>query len=107
MGIEQTLNERRQTHGDFGRVAKLHVELIECFRTHSTNTWEVDYIETQMVALDMILHKIARIGSGKVDEIDHWRDIAGYATLVVKELEKQRVLISRPELEEIPGLEGI
>lgn len=92
MKIEQTLNERRKTHGDFGRVAKLHVELTECFRTYSTNTWEVDYIEAQMVALDMILHKLARIGSGKVDEIDHWRDIAGYATLVVKELEKQREL---------------
>ena len=99
MEIEPTLNERRETHGDFGRVAKLHVELIECFRTYSTNTWEVDYIEVQMVALDMILHKIARIGSGKVDEIDHWRDIAGYAALVVKELEKQRSFIPPPELE--------
>ncbi|WP_086302598.1 DUF6378 domain-containing protein [Campylobacter vicugnae] len=92
MEIEETLNERRETHGDFGSVAKLNIMLKECFRTHSTNTWEVDYIEDQMVALNMIFHKLSRIGCGKIDEIDHWRDIAGYATLVVKELEKQREL---------------
>ena len=88
MNINNTLEERSKTHGDFSRVAKLHIELMECFRTYSTNTWEVDYSEPQMVALDMILHKLARIGSGNPDEIDHWRDIAGYATLVVKELQK-------------------
>lgn len=88
MEIEQTLNERRETHGDFGRVAKLNIELLECFKTHSTNSWEVDYTEEQMVALNMIFHKLSRIGCGNPDEIDHWRDIAGYATLVVKEFEK-------------------
>ena len=41
-----------------------------------------------MVALDMIFHKLARIGCGNNREIDHWRDIAGYATLVENELEK-------------------
>lgn len=99
MEIEQTLNERGKTHGDFGRVSKLNIELSESFRTHSINTWEVDYIEVQMVALNMIFHKLSRIGCGNPDEIDHWRDIAGYATLVAKELEKQRSFISPPELE--------
>ena len=88
MDMNKTLTERRETHGDFSRVSKLHIELLEAFKTFSWNNWEVDYSEPQMVALDMILHKLARIGSGNVDEIDHWRDIAGYATLVVKELEK-------------------
>ena len=88
MGIEQTLADRSKSHGEFCKVAKLHTELIECFKTHSTNSWEVDYNEAQMVALDMIFHKLSRIGCGNNREIDHWRDIAGYATLVVKELDK-------------------
>ncbi len=36
----------------------------------------------------MIAHKIASILAGDPNEIDHWRDIAGYATLIVKELER-------------------
>lgn len=88
MAIEEILANRRKSHGEFCEVAKLHTQLIECFKTHSTNTWEVDYNEAQMVALDMIFHKLSRIGCGNNREIDHWRDIAGYATLVVKELDK-------------------
>ena len=88
MDINKTLTERKETHGEFNRVSRLHVELLEAFKTFSWNNWEVDYLEPQMVALDMILHKLSRIGCGNPDETDHWRDIAGYATLVVKELEK-------------------
>ena len=38
----------------------------------------------------MILHKVARIMAGNPKEADHWRDIAGYATLAVKELEREQ-----------------
>jgi hypothetical protein len=30
----------------------------------------------------MIVHKIGRIVNGNPDKVDHWDDIAGYATLV-------------------------
>ena len=88
MEIENILAGRKKSHGEFCKVAKLHTELIECFKTHSTNTWEVDYNEAQIVALDMIFHKLSRIGCGNNREIDHWMDIAGYASLVGKELDK-------------------
>lgn len=94
MNINKTLEDRAKTHGEYTKVAKLNIELLECFKINSANSWEVDYIEAQMVALNMIFHKLSRIGCGNPDEIDHWRDIAGYATLVVKELET-----SSPELE--------
>ena len=38
----------------------------------------------------MILHKIGRIVAGDEREVDHWQDIAGYATLAVKELEREQ-----------------
>jgi DNA primase len=41
----------------------------------------------QREALEMIAQKISRALHGNPHEVDHWRDIAGYATLVVNELE--------------------
>jgi hypothetical protein len=35
----------------------------------------------------MILMKLARVIAGNPNEPDHWRDIAGYAELVVRSLE--------------------
>ena len=35
----------------------------------------------------MIAHKLGRICAGDPDFPDHYKDIAGYATLVAKELE--------------------
>ena len=45
-----------------------------------------DLTDVQKEALDMIAHKIARILAGNQDNKDHWDDIAGYASLVSKEL---------------------
>jgi len=40
-------------------------------------------------ALEMILHKIARILNGNPNYADSWQDIAGYAQLIVKRLNEQ------------------
>ena len=45
-----------------------------------------DLTDVQKEALDMIAHKIARILAGNQDNKDHWDDIAGYASLVLREL---------------------
>ena len=47
-----------------------------------------DLTDVQKEALDMIAHKIARILAGNQDNKDHWDDIAGYASLVSKELDQ-------------------
>jgi DNA repair ATPase RecN len=41
---------------------------------------------SQREALDMIQHKIGRILNGDQTYDDSWKDIAGYATLIVNEL---------------------
>ena len=80
--INEILSTRAITHGDFKEQALIARMLKNVFwRTNNALTF------TQGEAIDMILHKIARIGAGNPNEIDHWRDIAGYALLVVKELE--------------------
>lgn len=44
----------------------------------------------QAQALDTIADKIARILNGDPNYDDNWRDIAGYATLVLKRLEAEQ-----------------
>lgn len=41
----------------------------------------------QQEAIDMIANKLARISNGAAAHIDTWKDIAGYATLVVEYLQ--------------------
>ena len=47
-----------------------------------------DLSDVQKEALDMIAHKIARILAGNQDNKDHWDDVAGYASLVSRELDQ-------------------
>jgi hypothetical protein len=45
------------------------------------------FADDQWEALEMIVHKMGRIVNGNPDEVDHWVDIAGYATLVADRLQ--------------------
>lgn len=86
MTVDETLDERGKRYGKFSDVAEATHDLQTAF-------WEsTDYQKLmtmpafQSVAVDMILHKLARIAIGDADYIDNWLDIAGYAQLVVDKL---------------------
>lgn len=81
--VEKTLADRQKTHGDFNTHSKISQALKGVVLAHATKT-----NDAQDEALEMICHKIARILNGDPNVHDHWHDIAGYATLVAKELEK-------------------
>lgn len=81
---ESLIEERYLTHGSFRENAKISQFLKDTIALYSE--WD-GYTPVQKEALDMICLKLSRIISGKADEPDHWRDIAGYATLVLQELE--------------------
>lgn len=90
MSISDVLNERHQTHGSFNNVASksgMFRDIILAAiqeRDHlPLPVFEVDQEE----ALIMISVKMARILVGDCNHADHWRDIAGYATLVAERLE--------------------
>lgn len=82
MDISTLLNERGNTHGDYKDVAKVTFQLL------SSITKELD--DELKLALFMIVHKIARIQCGNERELDHWRDIAGYAQLAIDYLEASK-----------------
>ena len=78
--IQDTLNSRAKTHGSFIDNGFIMQTLKNVMRNHGKN-WQNLPLE-QREALEMIQHKIGRILSGNPTEPDHWRDIAGYASLI-------------------------
>lgn len=80
------LADRETTHGDFPETADIAQALKTILR--SSRNWD-DLAAEQRESLELICTKLARIGCGNPHEQDHWKDIAGYAELVVIELENQ------------------
>lgn len=77
--IRKTLDEREKTHGLFATHADISQGLMQvCERAG----YKTKLSWPQCEALEMILHKIARIINGNPDHHDHWHDIAGYAQLI-------------------------
>lgn len=83
MTLEQTLEQRKNTHGNFKENSAISMGLKSIIRDHDNFYFMPRY---QQEALDMIAHKISRLIAGDSYFIDTWRDIAGYAQLVVNEL---------------------
>jgi hypothetical protein len=74
VSIDDTLQERGNRYGSFSNHASLSTGLRFAMFNHMEqyNTEEF-----------MICHKLARIANGDPHYDDSWRDIAGYAQLVV------------------------
>lgn len=77
--IQDTLNERQATHGNYVDQAVLSCTILETFRSGAN--WK-QLTSAQEFALMMIASKIGRILTGDPSFADSWHDIAGYATLV-------------------------
>lgn len=83
MNIESTLNQRGERYGEFKCVAATTYALQAVIQEAQS----YDKLSaSQIIALDMICNKMARIVNGDPNYIDNWHDIAGYATLVEQEL---------------------
>ena len=78
--INSTLEERGKRYGKFVNHARISQNLKEAM---IDGNWG-DLAADQKEALEMIVHKIARILNGDPDYDDSWHDIAGYATLVAE-----------------------
>lgn len=85
--IDTTLTTRGGTHGDYTENANISQQLKEVIR--SCRGYK-RLPATHAEALDMIMHKVARIMAGNAEFYDHWHDIAGYATLAERECTYQK-----------------
>jgi len=84
MLIETVLANREKTHGLYSEQAKLSQTLKRIFR--GTRNWE-KLDDCQAQSMELFCDKISRILNGDYNELDHWSDISGYATLVIRERE--------------------
>lgn len=75
--------ERGSRYGKFKDGAEIMQSLKDTMR--DVDGWN-NLTASQKEALDMIQHKIGRILNGDPTYDDSWKDIAGYATLIVNEL---------------------
>ena len=78
--IKALLEERGKIHGDFTEHAQI-TQALKLAASNGVNCKQGELTSVQMEAIEMILHKIGRIGSGDPNYKDHWLDIAGYAQL--------------------------
>lgn len=78
--MQEIINERRKTHGEFHYVATMTQEIYKNITQYSSS----QLTDMQRESLHMICSKLARIGCGDPNVQDHWIDIAGYATLIAQ-----------------------
>ena len=85
-GIDETLDERAQDYGKFKDGAALMQGIKRLLADHA-RAHNKTFADDQWEALEMIVHKMARIVNGNPDKVDSWTDIAGYAKLVADRLQ--------------------
>lgn len=79
------LADRQKTHGKYPEFAAVEQALQNVIRAAP----KVNQLSPmQISALCMIMHKAARIVCGSPNHLDHYRDLIGYAQLVLDELQK-------------------
>ena len=85
--MTEILRARNETYGPFERNAQIAQMLKEIVSTHIYSKWE-DASEVEREAVHQIFSKLSRwvTNPGKM-HIDSWKDIAGYALLVVEYLD--------------------
>lgn len=72
--------ERGNSYGDFSKIAA-DAQTLKCMLVTAQMT------VVQREAMQMICTKLARLANGDPNHIDSWFDIAGYADLVVNDIQ--------------------
>lgn len=83
--VNKLLEEREKTHGDFAKQAITAMALK--YVIEQTPNWK-EMPSFMRESLDLMATKISRMCHGNMREPEHMRDCAGYAMLIVRELEK-------------------
>lgn len=86
ISVDRVLDSRALDYGAFKNGAALMQGMKRLMADHAQQHGKT-FADDQWEALEMIVHKIGRIVNGNPDKVDHWTDIAGYATLVADRLE--------------------
>jgi DNA-directed RNA polymerase subunit M/transcription elongation factor TFIIS len=89
--VEETLKQRGDRYGSFDTHSRISKELRGVIFSHLAVQGKLQTITPYMEeAVVLICHKLARIVNGDPFYDDNWHDIAGYATLVKQQLQKEK-----------------
>lgn len=89
VSIKETLEQRGTRYGAFATHSAISAALrTNVFKGLQANPQAAKLTPYMEEAIIMICHKLGRISNGDPAYDDSWRDIAGYAQLVVDELNK-------------------
>jgi hypothetical protein len=94
MTVESTLADRTPKYGDFKEMSRV-AQVIK-YQIRAAGRW-ITMTPSMHEALDMIALKLARIACGDPTVIDSWHDIAGYATLIERQLQSGRADLSQQQ----------
>ena len=84
MEVRELLNVREDMYGQYSIVSQISQDIKKVMK-ESPNYKVMPAFAKE--SLDMIANKIARILNGNYYYDDSWRDISGYATLALMEIE--------------------
>ena len=84
--MDQVLDSRAKDYGKFIEGAEI-MQLLKRLVHNYIEDRGTPLAFDQREAIDMIIHKLGRIINGNPDKVDHWVDVAGYATLVADRLQ--------------------
>ena len=84
MEVRDLLEIRGDTYGQYRTVSKISQDIKRIMKESPNYKIMPDFAKE---SLDMIANKIARILNGNYYYDDSWRDISGYATLALIEIE--------------------
>ena len=83
--IQNILTQRGSTHGEF-RANSAVSRIIRRAVIQAIEGRGITLDAYQEEAINMIAHKLGRIAQGDPYFVDHWQDIAGYATLTAERI---------------------
>lgn len=86
--VNKTITLRHDTHGTFVSAARISRNIKRAF--YSSRNWH-NIPDDMAEALDMVANKIGRILDGDFNHVDHWVDLSGYPTLIVKRLKGDEI----------------
>jgi hypothetical protein len=86
--VDDTLARRATKYGAYKDISRVTEYLYEALRKEAS--WD-DMPDPHKVSLFFICNKLARIVVGDANYTDNWHDIAGYASLVERELKNNGI----------------
>ena len=84
--VDTVLDSRAKDYGKFIEGAEI-MQMLKRLVHNYIEARGTPLAFDQREAIDMMIHKLGRVINGNPDKVDHWVDIAGYATLVADRLQ--------------------